>query len=116
MGNTPLGDGDTFTTSRIASLAWSLTVYRKTAKAANLYPVSTNQRSGHRINDGIDSCLDITLCKLTKPSGKVSNQIGAVHSAVYGVGGRLNTSVVDCMGTKNHHCHEVGARWESDPP
>ena len=69
----------------------------------------------HRVDDGVDSRLDITLCKLTKPSGKFSNQIRAVHSAVYGVGERLNSSIVACMGTKNHHCHAVGARWESDP-
>ena len=79
MGSTPLRNGDTFTTSRIASHPRVLALDRETTKPPDLYPVSTNQRIGHRVDDGIDSRLDITLCKLTKPSGKFSNQIGAVH-------------------------------------
>jgi len=62
MSDTLRGNGDTFTTSRIATQPWSLALYGKAAKAPNLDAMATCQCIAYCVDDGVDSHLGIALC------------------------------------------------------
>ena len=54
-------------------------VDRKTAKAADFDAMSSNQCVVHRIKNGLDRVLRITLGELCKPCGKFFNKVRAGH-------------------------------------
>ena len=68
-----------FTGTGITPHARRSAVDRKTAKAPNLYSVTTHECITDGIEDGLGGVFGITVCELVKPVGQLFNKVASGH-------------------------------------